>query len=115
MQPAPRLTPATQAERLRTLPTGYPNAGYGLGIFDVAGWIGHNGSLPGYQSLTIYLPEAEATLVVLINTDVPYQGYETSTLFGRAITGVVTPRHRLNLPAEPSASPSGRTSAPAAR
>jgi D-alanyl-D-alanine carboxypeptidase len=28
---------------------------YGLGLFVIAGWIGHNGSLPGYQSLTIYL------------------------------------------------------------
>ncbi|MFG3000491.1 serine hydrolase domain-containing protein [Streptomyces sp. NPDC048340] len=85
------LTPATQAERLKTTPTGIPGAGYGLGIFDVQGWIGHNGSLPGYESLTVYLPREKATMVVLLNTDVPHGGQEPSALFGRALTGIVTP------------------------
>ncbi|CAM5395111.1 beta-lactamase [Streptomyces avidinii] len=87
------LTPATQAERLKTTPAGLPGAGYGLGIFDVQGWIGHNGSLPGYQSLTVYLPEAQATLVVLLNTDTSYKGKEPSASFGEAITQIVTPDH----------------------
>ncbi|WP_225802815.1 serine hydrolase [Streptomyces sp. NK15101] len=102
------LTPKTQAERLKTYPTGLAGAGYGLGIFDVQGWIGHNGSLPGYESLTIYLPEARATLVVLLNTDVLHDGNEPSTLFGRAVTRVVTPDHVFDIPAtEPKPSPSG--------
>lgn len=87
------LTPATQAERLKTSPVGIPGAGYGLGIFDVQGWIGHNGSLPGYESLAVYLPEAQATLVVLLNTDVLHDGKEPSAFFGEAITQVVTPDH----------------------
>lgn len=87
------LTPATQAERLRTRSVGIPGAGYGLGIFDVQGWIGHNGSIPGYESLTVYLPEAEATMVILMNTDVTVGGQEPSTLFGKAVTGIVTPDH----------------------
>lgn len=87
------LTPATQAERLRTRSVGIPGAGYGLGIFDVQGWIGHNGSIPGYESLTVYLPEAEATMVILLNTDVTVDGQEPSTLFGKAVTGIVTPDH----------------------
>ncbi len=87
------LTPETQAERMRTTPMDVPGAGYGLGIFNVQGWIGHNGSLPGYESLTIYLPQAQATLVVLINTDIPYEGQEPSTLFGEAITRIVSPGH----------------------
>ncbi|MFD9336861.1 serine hydrolase domain-containing protein [Streptomyces sp. NPDC060028] len=87
------LTPATQAERLKTTPIGIPGAGYGLGIFDVQGWIGHNGSLPGYESLTVYLPQAQATLVVLLNTDVLHDGKEPSAFFGEAITTVVTPDH----------------------
>ncbi|MFF5701768.1 serine hydrolase domain-containing protein [Streptomyces sp. NPDC012794] len=87
------LKPATQAERLKTTSAGIPGAGYGLGIFDVQGWIGHNGSLPGYESLGVYLPEERATLVVILNTDVLHDGQEPSTLFGEAITGIVTPDH----------------------
>ncbi|MGW6390948.1 serine hydrolase domain-containing protein [Streptomyces sp. NPDC055103] len=92
------LTAETQAERVRVYPTSTGGDGYGLGIFNIQGWIGHNGSLPGYQSLTIYLPEAEATLVVLLNTDVTKDGVAPSTLFGKAVTGVVTPDHVYDIP-----------------
>ncbi len=94
------LTPATQAERLKT-ESALPGAGYGLGIFDVQGWIGHNGSLPGYESLTVYLPEPQATMVVLLNTDITAEGEEPSTLFGEAITKIVSPGHVFSLPAQP--------------
>ncbi|MEU8776323.1 serine hydrolase domain-containing protein [Streptomyces sp. NPDC048606] len=95
------LTPATQAQRLKVSPAGnLPDTGYGLGIFNVDGWIGHNGSLPGYQSLTIYLPAEQATLVVLLNTDTAYEGAEPSTLFGEAITKIVTPEHVYRLPSQ---------------
>ncbi|WP_327321471.1 beta-lactamase family protein [Streptomyces sp. NBC_01210] len=96
------LRPATQAQRLKMSPSGLPNTGYGLGIFNVAGWIGHNGSLPGYESLVVYLPESKATLVVLLNTDIGYKGSEPSTLFGQAITSIVTPQHIFKLPAQPA-------------
>ncbi|MET9958874.1 serine hydrolase domain-containing protein [Streptomyces sp. NPDC006326] len=96
------LKPATQAERLKVLPAAdTPDTGYGLGIFKDNGWIGHNGSLPGYESLTIYLPESQATLVVLLNTDILSEGSEPSTLFGEAITRTVTPDHVFSLPAQP--------------
>ncbi|GAA1101578.1 serine hydrolase domain-containing protein [Kitasatospora arboriphila] len=85
------LSPGTQAERLKTLPTGFPGTGYGLGIFETNGWIGHNGSIPGYETVTVYLPSQRATLVVMINTDVLSQGQEPSTLLARAITAVATP------------------------
>ncbi|MFE9998955.1 serine hydrolase domain-containing protein [Streptomyces avermitilis] len=97
------ISPVTQKQRLNTPPTTIPGAGYGLGIFNVQGWIGHNGSLPGYESLTIYLPSAQATLVVLLNTDINHAGTEPSTLFGEAITKIVTPGHVFNLPAQPAA------------
>ncbi|MGX2998205.1 serine hydrolase domain-containing protein [Streptomyces sp. JNUCC 64] len=110
------LTPQTQAERLKTGPTVIPGAGYGLGIFNVQGWIGHNGSLPGYESLTIYLPGPRATLVVLLNTDITHDGEEPSTLFGAAITRIVTPENVYDLPAgnAPSSSPSPSSPAPSA-
>ncbi|MFI5875483.1 serine hydrolase domain-containing protein [Streptomyces sp. NPDC051445] len=97
------ISPATQRQRLITPPTPIPGAGYGLGIFDVQGWIGHNGSLPGYESLTIYLPSARATLVVVLNTDINYKNQEPSTLFGDAITRIISPDHVFDLPAEPAA------------
>ncbi|MEU2452409.1 serine hydrolase domain-containing protein [Streptomyces sp. NPDC012765] len=87
------LKPATQAERLKTTPMDIPGAGYGLGIFDVQGWIGHNGSIPGYEVLPVHLPAADATMVILLNTDSPYKGQEPSTLFGQAVTEIVTPDH----------------------
>lgn len=85
------LSPRTQAQRLKTLPTGIPGLSYGLGIFETGGWIGHNGSLPGYETATVYLPSQKATLVVMINTDVQSGGQEPSTLLARAVTQVVTP------------------------
>ncbi|MFF7388585.1 serine hydrolase domain-containing protein [Streptomyces scabiei] len=95
------LSPGTQAERLRMLPTGHPGTDYGLGIFESGGWIGHNGSIPGYQSVTVHLPERRATLVLLLNTDVTYQGQEPSSLVARAITQVVTPDNVYDRPAPP--------------
>ncbi|MFE9859913.1 serine hydrolase domain-containing protein [Streptomyces sp. NPDC005780] len=85
------LSPATQAQRLRTLPTGIPGLSYGLGIFETGGWIGHNGSLPGYETVTVYLPSQKATLVIMINTDITSGSQEPSTLLARAVTEVVTP------------------------
>ncbi|MEU4502962.1 serine hydrolase domain-containing protein [Streptomyces sp. NPDC024089] len=96
------LSPATQAERLRMGPSGLPDTGYGLGIFDVHGWVGHNGSLPGYESLVVHMPDTKATLVVLLNTDTDHRGSEPSTLFGEAITRVVSPQHVYTLPAQPA-------------
>ncbi|MFE7773369.1 serine hydrolase domain-containing protein [Streptomyces sp. NPDC057445] len=107
------LEPATQAQRLKMLPTGFPGTAYGLGIFVSHGWIGHNGSLPGYQTVAVYLPSAKATLVVLSNTDNNYQGNENSTLFAKAVTSIVTPGNVYDVPptqtapGSPSASPSG--------
>ncbi|MET7287168.1 serine hydrolase domain-containing protein [Streptomyces sp. NPDC005573] len=95
------VDPATQRERLVTPSTSVPGVGYGLGIFDVHGWIGHNGSLPGYESLTVYLPSARATMVVLLNTDISHAGQEPSTLLGKAVTGIVSPDHVYDLPAAP--------------
>jgi D-alanyl-D-alanine carboxypeptidase len=64
------LSPAMQAERLQwtAIPGGEPlDARYGLGILSLAGFLGHNGSIPGYSSIAMYLPEADATIVVLVN------------------------------------------------
>jgi D-alanyl-D-alanine carboxypeptidase len=88
------LSPELQRQRLQTTPEpgGPADFGYGMGIFTVAGWIGHNGSVPGYQTVAVYLPERETTLVVMINTDTAVPGGgDPSTVLATAITSVITP------------------------
>ncbi|MEY9849010.1 D-alanyl-D-alanine carboxypeptidase [Streptacidiphilus sp. BW17] len=95
------LSPATQAQRLKFVPVaGFTGGGYGLGLFETHGWRGHNGSLPGYESVTVYLPQEDATLVILLNTDILYKGTEPSTLFAQAVTSVATPENVYTLPNE---------------
>ncbi|MDT5225018.1 MAG: D-alanyl-D-alanine carboxypeptidase [Mycobacterium sp.] len=86
------LTPEMQRQRLDTISPMNPEqtAFYGLGIFNAAGWLGHSGSVFGYQSVVVYLPEAQTTLVCFINTDVPH---DASTTLARAITTVISPDH----------------------
>jgi D-alanyl-D-alanine carboxypeptidase len=93
------LTPEMQKQRLQTVGApGMPvQDGYGLGIFNLGGWIGHNGSLPGYQTVAVYLPEKQITLVMFTNTDIEYQGSEPSTTLATAITNVITPDHIYKL------------------
>jgi D-alanyl-D-alanine carboxypeptidase len=88
------LTPSVFAERERFIPAeGLEPAAYGFALFNIAGWIGHNGSLPGYQSLTVYEPKLKTTMVILLNTDISPNAEEPSTLVGRAITKVITPKN----------------------
>ena len=105
------LTPQMQAQRLQTVgaPGLPPQDGYGLGIFNLAGWVGHNGSLPGYQTVAVYLPEKQTTMVILTNTDIESQGAEPSTTVAAAITKELTPDHIYTLSPEvqePDATPS---------
>jgi D-alanyl-D-alanine carboxypeptidase len=89
------LTPATQAQRLQIVDApGLPQgSGYGLGIFNVGGWIGHDGSLPGYQTIGVYLPEKQTTLVVFLNTDIKHQRQDPSAMMAQTITTALTPDH----------------------
>ncbi|HST41693.1 MAG TPA: serine hydrolase domain-containing protein, partial [Conexibacter sp.] len=96
------LSPATQRLRTASLRGSDRALVYGLGIFGVNGWVGHNGSLPGYQTIAIYRPRTRTTVVALVNADIESRGYAPSTLLGRAITGVVSPRSVYTLPAAPT-------------
>jgi D-alanyl-D-alanine carboxypeptidase len=44
-----------------------PRVKYGFGIGEYKGWFGHNGSIPGYQTVMYYNPEHDMTLVILSN------------------------------------------------
>lgn len=89
----PLLSRRTQAQRLTFVPTGAPGVGYGLGVAEVNGWIGHNGEVPGYETLEVYLPAQRLTLVLMINTDIAYQGSLPVDLLAQAITQVITPKN----------------------
>ncbi len=41
--------------------------GYGLGLANHAGWLGHNGAIPGYSSMMSMDPETGLAIVVLAN------------------------------------------------
>ncbi|MCD2104216.1 serine hydrolase [Rhodococcus erythropolis] len=86
------LTDDTQKQRLQTvsLSEGDDSSGYGLGLFNSGGWIGHNGSLPGYKTVSVYLPEKDTTLVVFINTDIDGETDLTSALMV-PITELISP------------------------
>ncbi len=62
------LDPAFQAERLTTIPG---PSGYGIAIGCDAGWVGHTGELPGYNTSLSYDTNSDTTVVVQTNSDIP--------------------------------------------
>ena len=55
--------------RFKPLPNpGSPiKIGYGLGIFTLGRWIGHNGAIYGFSTVTMYLPRTGAQFVAIAN------------------------------------------------
>ena len=45
--------------------------------------IGHNGTLPGYETVAVYLLDKQLTLVILTNTDIHYRGADRKHGAGR--------------------------------
>ncbi len=62
------LDPATQTERLESIPGA---AGYGIAMGCVDGWVGHTGELPGYNTSVFYDTTTDTTVVVQTNSDIP--------------------------------------------
>ena len=63
------LTPATFAERAN-IPLGPGNKGYGIGMFSLGGWLGHNGSIPGFTSVGLYNPQNNTVIVISAFSDI---------------------------------------------
>lgn len=66
------LSPTMQEERLKFCPNPYSyegptEYGYGLGLFSLGTWLGHSGSVPGYESVSFYEPATGATIAVMAN------------------------------------------------
>jgi D-alanyl-D-alanine carboxypeptidase len=93
------VSPWTQATRLQTAEVIPGGAGYGFAIMNANGWIGHNGDIPGYTTVVVYLPARDATLVVMTNSDVP-QGHAAGQL-ATLVTQIATPDDVYRLGAEP--------------
>jgi D-alanyl-D-alanine carboxypeptidase len=87
------VSPAMQKQRLSwvTLPPNAPQHKYGMGIAFDHGWLGHAGGFPGYNSGAYYLPEMGATVVILVNSDIPVGKDDPMRLLFRAIAQIVTP------------------------
>lgn len=95
------LSARTQRLRMASVAGNAPIV-YGLGMFNVRQWLGHNGSLPGYQTLSLYRPQTKTTVVALINSDVARRGVAPSEALGEAITRVISPRNVYRLSASPT-------------
>jgi D-alanyl-D-alanine carboxypeptidase len=86
------LSPDLQRERIQwtAVPGGESlDAAYGLGILRMAGFVGHNGGLPGYSSIAMHLLEDDTTIVILVNQST-LDGGPADRLF-YAIAGLLFP------------------------
>jgi D-alanyl-D-alanine carboxypeptidase len=67
------LDEATQQLRrdsiVRDIPPNTATLGYGFGIGDRNGWWGHDGDIPGYNSVLFHNYDADTTIIVLTNSD----------------------------------------------
>lgn len=83
------LSDELQRERLTFIPVkrdpSEPSYGYGLGIANLDGQIGHDGSVLGYNSLAVYRPETEESTIVLANLDPTREGEEAAIEIARVI------------------------------
>lgn len=62
------ISPESQKERLKFINSGVSKfVGYGLGIFSLEGFIGHNGGITGYNTTMCYDPELDALILVSVN------------------------------------------------
>lgn len=68
------LKPETQQMRLDSVNTSVPpnttERSYGMAMVNSAGWLGHTGEIPGYNTVLSYRPDTHTTIVVMVNSDI---------------------------------------------
>jgi D-alanyl-D-alanine carboxypeptidase len=81
------LDPELQAQRTAFEPTSASaaGAGYGLALADFAGYQGHTGELPGYNSFVARNPATGVTLVVWANLAPTGDGRDPATTIARRV------------------------------
>ncbi len=62
------LQPETQRLRLEFIPAQDDQTQYGLGVSRFAGFVGHDGTMPGFDSAAYYLPSRKASFVAFANS-----------------------------------------------
>ncbi len=93
------LRPDTQAQRVSKGSEAAPGVNYDFAIFDVQGWVGHNGDIPGYATVLVYLPEQDASLVVFANSDIPEMNSAGQIAYD--VTSLATPGNLYQLGPKP--------------
>ena len=63
---------------------GGPSIGYGLGMFKLADWIGHNGAIYGFNTAMFYLPGQNARIVISANKSTNFSSETIDMFFGIA-------------------------------
>jgi D-alanyl-D-alanine carboxypeptidase len=63
------ISPELQTQRLEltTIATDPYVVGYGLGIFTMAGYWGHNGGVNGYSTFMVHNPDTDTTIITATN------------------------------------------------
>lgn len=62
------ISPESQKERLKMINSGVSKfVSYGLGIFSLGGFLGHNGGITGYNTTMCCNPELDALILVSVN------------------------------------------------
>lgn len=72
---------------------GGPSIGYGLGMFKLDDWIGHNGAIYGFNTVMFYLPAERATIVISGNKSTNFSSETLGMFFsiaGELFPGSVT-------------------------
>lgn len=68
------LSAGTQQMRVdsvnTTVPPNTPERSYGMGIVNTAGWLGHTGEIPGYNTVLNYQPDTGTTIAIMVNSDI---------------------------------------------
>lgn len=86
------LSPAMQQQRLQFVTVSeVEKVGYGLGIANTNGWLGHAGILPGYNTTAFYLPKLDATIVVEVNSNIFVNDQHPADALFQEIAKIVTP------------------------
>ena len=87
------LSENLQNERLKwvTIPPMTESKKYGFAIGSFEGWIGHTGELPGYNVCMFYYPPEDATIITMVNSDIPTGEKNPAPAIFNALTKILTP------------------------
>jgi D-alanyl-D-alanine carboxypeptidase len=93
------VTPEMQTERLKWV-DGITDAkgNYGLAIGRAGDWLHHQGEMPGFNTIAAYLPQLDATMVVLCNTDTNKNGLTPAVAILARLGYYLAPEHTPQVP-----------------